>query len=150
MKRELVYFYGENRRFNLFKPSERRRSALTMLHGKLERGPEEVGLRQVKPSAPPSRHSFSPTANTCSGKSYSILYFILFCYLLYNRQLYIVFFFQRYTLMHFGQMHVLMKNIQNKVLRWITVQGLVPTLFAEPQKLPCLTNLMLKWQVLQL
>lgn len=41
-------------------------------------------------------------------------------------------------------MHILMENIQNKVLKWIAVQGLVPTLFAEPQMLPCLTNLMLK------
>lgn len=54
IERELVHVYREKQQFNRLEASERRRSALTMLHGKSERGQEEVGSRQVKlPLRPP-------------------------------------------------------------------------------------------------
>lgn len=46
-------------------PIGRRRKTLTMLHGKLERGPEEVVPREVVLSAPPSKYFINYKYKLC-------------------------------------------------------------------------------------
>lgn len=95
IEREPVHVYREKQLFNRLEASERRRSALTMLHGKSERGQEEVGSRQVKlPLRPPHvlcrisaqlNHVLLYARLSPGDRGSSILfYFILCCFVLFN------------------------------------------------------------------
>lgn len=56
-----------------FSPDDRHWNTLTMLHGKLERGPEEVVPWEVVPSAPPSKYLYQKHN---SAMSCFILFFL--------------------------------------------------------------------------